>query len=109
MGILLRLYKYERLAESKAGLITPDNEAVYTAGGRPDLRLNEAEYQTRGIIVALSNEAKEQTDYKEGDIVWIAEKVIDKNRAFMTTRVERVSLDEGFFTAFPGEIQAIEI
>lgn len=103
-SILLRLFKFEHLSETKGGLLNPDNEAYQTEGGKYSTKLNEAQYQFRGIVVAVS----EETTVKPGDIVWISPRVISKERAFYIDREERVSIDMGYFFAYPGEIQAIE-
>jgi hypothetical protein len=108
-GILIRLYKFERLSETESGLLNPDYQATFTKGERPDTQLNEQDYQYRGIVVRLTEGAKrELPQLSEDDNVWVASTVRDIRRAFYTDRQERVSQDNGYFIAFPGEIHAIE-
>jgi len=108
-GILLRLFKFERMSETEGGLIEPDYQATFTKGERPDTQLNEQEYQYRGIVVRMDEKARDiLPQVSEGATVWVATKVRAKDRAFYTDRQERVSKDNGYFIAFPGEIHAIE-
>lgn len=61
---LVKLFKYEGEMKTEGGIIVEDFDVIQSEGGQLKSRINTNPYQSRGVILNVSNENTDNTFYE---------------------------------------------
>jgi co-chaperonin GroES (HSP10) len=110
-GILIKSFKFEENTTTKSGLEIPAYKNHFTQGGKEVSRMNEKEYSTRAIVVAISPSASKYIEehwngvsLQPGDEVLVMPQGISGSTEFYLDRDKPVTGDDGYFILHPNSI-----
>ncbi len=107
--VMIRMFKYEQDPISAGGIILKDMENAVTEGGRKTANLVNNPWQSRGIVVLLADNLKEDKGFagsiKVGDIVHHSAKAL---YGFHLDKSVEVDNTHGYFLVHVSVIDCVE-
>lgn len=110
-GVLIKLQPYEEDTTTETGIVIPTYEAYTTEGGRPAAKPTLEKFSTIGIVLAISDKARElldeeKMDLKKGDAVLIYPHAKVSSNWLILHRHTPVADFEGYLLLHPNAVQA---
>jgi len=112
-SILVRLYQFDQLGETKHGVKDPKYVSKYSDKGQPGAKIDNILYKPEGIIVQIPEGAKDyisstlKAELKPGQKVQISHKAISFDNQVFPDRSSAKVPFEGFIKVHPMHLEFV--
>ena len=112
-GVIVAPYKFTEVTTEDGGVINPKYLQHTSEGGKPTFQLDDFVYQARGVVIYVSDKAKEYMEKEmekvitPGDTVWLSTQAMSNTYQFIHNRVFPVVYAK-YLRIHPSLIEAVE-
>lgn len=112
-GVIVAPYKFTEVTTEDGGVINPKYLQHTSEGGKPTFQLDDFVYQARGVVIYVSDKAKQYMEkelekvIQPGDTVWLSSQAMSNTYQFIHNRRFPVVYAK-YLRIHPSLIEAVE-